>query len=61
MCLTKVNAEAHFELGTILLNQGNWEQAAQRFKGAAGLEKKYAGQTAQMYLDLGKASVGRMD
>jgi tetratricopeptide (TPR) repeat protein len=49
------NAEAHFELGAIYLDQGNYTQAEQRFKGAQGLDAKYARRITQKYMDSGKA------
>lgn len=48
------NAEAHFELGSIYLEQGNLGLAEQRFKGAEGLDAKYTERISQKYMDSGK-------
>ena len=44
------NAEAHFELGSIYLEQGLYSQAEQRFKGAVGLDAKFKTRVAQKYM-----------
>ncbi len=44
------NAEAHFELGAIYLDQGLHSQAEQRFKGAVGLDAKFKARVARKHM-----------
>jgi tetratricopeptide (TPR) repeat protein len=53
------NAEAHFELGSIYLDQGDYNGAAQRFKGAAGIDGKYKEHIVKRYMDTGIAMMNR--
>jgi len=41
------NAEAHFELGAIYLDQGLHSQAEQRFRGAVSLDTKFTARVAR--------------
>lgn len=49
------NAEAHFELGSIYLDQGLYREAEERFKGAVGLNDEFTPHVAQKYMKSGAA------
>jgi Flp pilus assembly protein TadD len=53
------NAEAHYELGSIYLDHGEFGHAEARFKGAVGLDVKYKKRVTQKYMDTGNAMMNR--
>jgi len=53
------NAEAHYELGSIYLQQGNFGQAEQRFKGAASFDVGLKARIVERYTDADMAMMNR--